>query len=310
MDLKQLEYIVAIEKYGTMTDAAKYLFITPSALNQQLLKLEKELEIPLFTRNRRHMEPTEGGQVYLKAAKQMLALRQATYAQLQDLANCQTGSYEVGLTFEHGSDLFARIYPLFHEKYPGISIQCHQLLVPEMLEMLNTGQLDIAFILTGTPDSYDVEYTRLSEENLLVGLHRSHPAAHLAGPDSAQPCATIDFSLLKGDAFATALSSSTMRTELIDPIFEREGFFPRIMMESSFNAFLEQLAGLGLCDTIIPQSRVTNRRDLVWFYLPGHPRFQFGVAYPKGYRLNRALRDFIELARQDAQTHMQFPPPG
>ena len=42
MDLKQLEYIVAIEKYGTMSDAAVGLFITPSALNQQLLKLEKD----------------------------------------------------------------------------------------------------------------------------------------------------------------------------------------------------------------------------------------------------------------------------
>ena len=117
MDLKQLEYIVAIEKYGTMSDAAVGLFITPSALNQQLLKLEKDLGIPLFNRRRRHMEPTEAGRVYLDAAKQMLALRQATYAQLQDLANCHTGSYHVGLTFEHSSDMFARIYPPFHQKY-------------------------------------------------------------------------------------------------------------------------------------------------------------------------------------------------
>lgn len=310
MDLKQLEYMVAIERYGTMSDAAKYLFVTPSALNQQLLKLERDLGVPLFTRARRRMEPTEGGRVYLDAAKQMLALRQATYTQLQDLANCQTGSYEVGLTFEHGSDTFARIYPPFHEKYPGISIQCHQLLVPEMVEMLMTGQLDIAFLLTGTPENYEVEYHQFSAENLLLGLHRSHPAAHLAGPPGTPPSRVIDLSLLKGDAFATALSNSTMRTELIDPIFEREDFHPRIMMESSFNAFLEQLAGLGLCDTIIPQSRITNHEDLVWFYLPGYPRFQFGVAYPKGYRLNRALRDFIELARQDAQKYMQFPAPG
>ena len=63
MDLKQLEYIVAIEKYGTMSDAAVGLFITPSALNQQLLKLEKDLGIPLFNRRRRHMEPTVEEQI-------------------------------------------------------------------------------------------------------------------------------------------------------------------------------------------------------------------------------------------------------
>ncbi len=309
MDLKQLEYIVAIEKYGTMTEAAGQLFITPSALNQQLLKLEKELDIPLFTRNRRHMTPTEAGRVYLEAAKQMLALRQATYSHLQDLADCQTGSFEVGLTFEHSSDLFARIYPQFHKKYPGISIQCHQMLVPEMLDMLVSGQLDLAFILSGKPEIYNVEYIPLSEENLLLGIPRSHPLACKA-QHPKDPCVTLDLSLLKEDSFATALKNSTMRTELIDPIFEQAGFHPRIMMESSFNAFLEQLTALGLCDTIIPQSRVTNRQDVVWFYLPGSPRFQFGAAYPKGYRLNRALSDFIDMARQDALKYLQFPPPS
>lgn len=308
MDLKQLEYMVAIEKYGNMTEAAAQLFITPSALNQQLLKLEKELGIPLFTRNRRHMTPTEAGRVYLDAARKMLALRQATYAHLQDLADCQTGSFQVGLTFEHGSDLFARIYPRFHKKYPGISIQCRQMLVPELVEMLVSGQLDLAFILSGNPEIYDVEYIPLSEENLLLGIPRTHPLAY-RGQHPKDPCVALDLSLLKEDSFATALKNSTMRTELIDPIFEQAGFHPQIMMESSFNAFLEQLTALGLCDTIIPQSRVTNHEEVVWFYLPGAPRFKFGAAYPKGYRLNRAISDFIEMARQDALQYMQFPPP-
>ena len=43
MDLRVQEYLVAIQKYGNMTEAAEKLFITPSALNQQLLKLEKAL---------------------------------------------------------------------------------------------------------------------------------------------------------------------------------------------------------------------------------------------------------------------------
>ena len=58
MDLRLIEYIVAIEKYGNMTEAAEHLFVTPSALNQQLLKLEKELDVPLFTRSKRRMVPT------------------------------------------------------------------------------------------------------------------------------------------------------------------------------------------------------------------------------------------------------------
>ena len=44
MDLRQIEYIIAIEQEESISKAAEKLFITQSALNQQLLKLEKELE--------------------------------------------------------------------------------------------------------------------------------------------------------------------------------------------------------------------------------------------------------------------------
>lgn len=312
MDLKQLEYIEAIGKYGNMTRAAEHLFITPSALNQQLLKLEQELNIPLFTRNSRQMKPTEAGQVCLKAAQKMLALRQMTYSHLQDLADCKTGSYEVGLTVEHGCNLFARIYPLFHQRYPGISIQCHEVLVRDQLNMLKAGQLDLAFTLSGTPEiypeQYDLKYIPLSQENLLLGLPLSHPLAGFAHKP-ADPYTTMDFTLLKNDYFATALKNSTMRLELLDPMFKQAGYSPRILMETSFNSILQQLSVRGICDVIVPQSCATNRRDVAWFYLPGHPRFEFGVAYQKMYRLNRALQDFIELAREDAQAHLQFDPP-
>lgn len=310
MELKLQEYIVAIEKNGNMTEASKQLFITPSALNQQLLRLEKELGVPLFTRNRRKLVPTEAGRIYLDAAHQMLALQQSVCARLADLSACHSGTYHVGLTFEHGTDLFARIYPLFHQKYPGISVQCHQLLVPEMLDMLRRGELTLAFILTGNPSRHtDVEYRKLSEENLLLGLPRSHRFAYLGTPPD-DPCTTIDLRLLEKDSFCMALENSTMRQDLINPIFVQENIQPHVIMESSFNGFLEQLAALGMCNTIIPQSRVHNRQDIVWFYLPGQPRFQFGVTYQKGFVLNKALRYFIELAHQDAMCHMNFPAPA
>ena len=51
MDTKQIEYILKIAEENNITKAAEKLFITQSALNQQLLKLEKELGTPLFHRS-------------------------------------------------------------------------------------------------------------------------------------------------------------------------------------------------------------------------------------------------------------------
>lgn len=57
MDLRQIEYIVAIEQEQSISKAAEKLYLTQSALNQQLLRLEKELGTPLFERRKHSMIP-------------------------------------------------------------------------------------------------------------------------------------------------------------------------------------------------------------------------------------------------------------
>ena len=59
MELKQIENILAIAGEGSISRAAERLFLTQSALNQQLLKLEKEIGMPLFERRKHSMIPTE-----------------------------------------------------------------------------------------------------------------------------------------------------------------------------------------------------------------------------------------------------------
>lgn len=309
MDLRLLEYIIAIDEYGNMTEAADKLFVTPSALNQQLLKLEKELGTPLFTRSKRRMLPTAAGLAYLAGARRILAIRQETYAKLQDMAGCITGTYRVGLTYDHGSSVFARIYSTFHRLYPGIQMRCFQMLVPEMLEQLEKNELDIVFLLGAGQESWTgLDVMPLSEENLLLGVPRIHPLAQDA-PMTETPLPAFDLNLLKNSSFSLALKKSTMRSQLVDPLFKHAGFEPDIMVESSFNHFLEQLAAQGICCCIIPESQVSNRQDVAWYYLEDKPRFRFSVAKAHGYTLNSALRCFVDLAKADAQQYLDFPPP-
>ena len=64
MDLHLVENIVAIEDEKSITRAAEKRFITQSALNQQLQKLEEELGTELFRRQRGNWQPTEAGKKY------------------------------------------------------------------------------------------------------------------------------------------------------------------------------------------------------------------------------------------------------
>ena len=67
MDTHLIEHIIKIAEEKSITKAAEKLYLTQSALNQQLLKLERELGIPLFRRAKTEMIPTRAGEIYLKA---------------------------------------------------------------------------------------------------------------------------------------------------------------------------------------------------------------------------------------------------
>lgn len=112
MNLKELEYVVAIADEKSLTKAAERLFITPSALTQQVLRLENELHAPLFIRSRSGWQPTEAGEIYLEAARKILFIRQDAYNRLQDQIQRSAYSLTIGLPPERGTDMFSRIYAL------------------------------------------------------------------------------------------------------------------------------------------------------------------------------------------------------
>ena len=123
MDLKQLEYVIAIDMERNISKAANKLFITQSALNQQLLKIENELGTKLFDRKHPFMVPTLAGQIYLNTARKMIEMKEDTYKIIKDIANEDIGEISLTYTPEQGANLFAHIYPYFHAKYPNIKFK-------------------------------------------------------------------------------------------------------------------------------------------------------------------------------------------
>ena len=127
MDLKQIEYIVKIDDEHSITRAAEKLFVTQSALNQQLLRLEKELGAPLFHRSKVDMRPTEIGQVYLDNAREILRIKQRTYNLINDMTDAKKGRLSIGFTPGRGSEMFTHVYPSFHQAYPNVIVEPHEL---------------------------------------------------------------------------------------------------------------------------------------------------------------------------------------
>ena len=72
MNLKQLEYFVAVAELLNFTKAAKKCFISQTAMTQQIRSLEEKVGVALFLRDKHHVELTAAGKIYLNEAKAIL----------------------------------------------------------------------------------------------------------------------------------------------------------------------------------------------------------------------------------------------
>lgn len=299
MDLKLLEYIVAIADYGNITRAAQALYITQSGLNQQLIRLEKELDTQLFYRTKRSLHPTQAGKIYIENAREILRIQRNTYLQLHDINNSISGELSFGLSWEHGINMFVEIFPEFVKRYPGINVRLYERRVNEQQEMLQSGRLDLAFIMLTEKDKVDLECIHLCDEEFILGVPRSHPIAQRYAAPPGEPLTTIDLQEFKGEKFSFMFSSSTQRSA-IDPLFREAGFAPDVIFETSMNYALAKMVCAGLCCTIMPQDYAINDENGAWFRLSSRPKWEWVIAYSGKLHLNDSVRYLISLAQRYA----------
>lgn len=302
MDFRQLEYIVAIAENKSISKAAESLFISQSGLNQQLIKLEKELGLQLFERNKHFLRTTKAGEIYVKNAIEILKIKRNTYTELGDLKKDVTGEINLGLTHEHGIDLFTSVFTAFNQRYPGISFALTEAIVSHQNELLLSGQLDLGFVMLRESERINLEYIKLFDEELILGIPKNHPEAERANA-FGMPLAATNLTRFHDSKFSLIFGTSTMR-QLIDPLFLDAGYKPQILIETAMNHALIQLVSKGFCCTIVPYSRMLNSpysSECAWFRLQGRPSWQVCFARRKDTSLSEAHRYLIRLAKRYGQ---------
>ncbi len=122
MDIRELQYILAISQTKSITRAAHDLFISQPALHKSLRKVEAELGTELFFKRGNELLPTEAGQVVLKYAREVQASMGALREDVAATRDLKLGNVSIGLPSIVAAMFFAPILTTFKEKYPGIQV--------------------------------------------------------------------------------------------------------------------------------------------------------------------------------------------
>ena len=120
MDLKELNYLIAIADEGSISRAAESLYMAQSSLSQFLQQYEAELGVRLFFRTTRGVRPTAAGQAFIQNARQILLHYRRAQNEVWDIEQLKGGRIEFGTATFRGTYLlppvpkrFTRLIPTF-----------------------------------------------------------------------------------------------------------------------------------------------------------------------------------------------------
>lgn len=168
MDTRQLEYILAIAEEKNLSKAAEKLFITQSALSQQLAKLKKEGLPPLFEHSRRGMQLTDAGKIYVNGAHIILNLEEDAMRQLKNLSGSPVRTFHISIAPHLQPCFYTQALPRLKRTFPGTELRLHPLESGKAHQSLEDGETDLVFLPSLHPGRDLFRYTILREEELVM----------------------------------------------------------------------------------------------------------------------------------------------
>lgn len=293
MEIKQVSYILTIAEEGSITRAAEKLYMTQSALNQQLLRLERELGVELFTRSGRGMTPTFAGKIYLENARKIQELRNLTYKQLGDISEVKYGEISIGYTPERGVDIFTKMFLEFHKKYPGITFSTVETVSLQLAAAVLQKRVTMGLVSYET-ENPDLVYHHPTKESIIVAMPVSFPLAKLAGERSWETLPTLSLKQLAGEKLILSNHDTRLRT-ILDSAFEDHGFVPNVILETSISRIMVILAENQIGAAFLPQWYAKPSDKLVYFRLEEDIFWNIAIVTHKDTYLNKAEKDLIDI---------------
>jgi DNA-binding transcriptional LysR family regulator len=257
MELRQLEYFVAVAEECHFTRAAKRMRVAQSGLSSSIRSLERELGASLFVRSTRQVELTPAGHALLVEARRALNATDAARDAVAAVQGLIRGSLAVGslqcLHVVHLPAVLAR----FHTAHPGVEIRLRQGGSNELADQVRAGRLDLAFVSRPIRAADDVATRPLAGEPMVLACGPDHP---LAGRSEVSPAE------LAGEAFVDFLPDWGSRDAVDTVLGER-----RIAFEVNDVHSLLDLVAFGLGVALVPQSFSVKTDKVRFIGLAGRP---------------------------------------
>jgi LysR family carnitine catabolism transcriptional activator len=289
MELRLIEYAIAVADHGGFSRAAEALYVSQPSVSQGVRSLERELGVELFHRLGRSVLPTSAGEAFLESARRIVRDVQSAREAAAAVAGLRSGRLDLAALPTLAADPLAPLGGAFRREFPGVSVRILQPEVGRSADALvRSGRAELGLSEVPVEDEDLVSEPVLVQELLAVcppGFTLP-PAGRIAVgrlrdlPIVTGPPGTSTRRLLER-AFAAASARALVAVETD----EREAILPLV------------LAGAGATLLPAPQAEDAARRGAVVAPLRPRVRRTIGLVFRRA-PLSPAAREFVRIVRR------------
>ncbi len=303
MELKTLEYIISIAEQGSLSKAAQQFYISQSALSQQLQKTERLLGAPLFIRGNHGLTLTLSGELYVDAAKRILAIRDELYQTIRSTVSEQKHSLRIATAPGRSTAMLSEIYPRFLELFPDYEITLTECPTAEAERLLIQEKVDYALTMIPSArlnDPHPFQVRSLHHEPLLlvVGSESSFRPADYSFDDVFH-CTRADLSAFREASFVLPAKATRLRS-YVDEFMIRNSFAPHTSFDTinTLNIF-RSMSKSNIC-TIVTSGFVPNTTDYLCFSLGEENEYamDYCICWSPSRTMNEVDKKLIDLCGQ------------
>lgn len=147
MEIRVLQYFLAVAREENITKAAALLHITQPTLSRQLMQMEEELGVKLFRRGKHNILLTEDGMLLRRRAQEIVDLTEKTTKELRRREEAVSGEISIGCGETQNMKPLSKMIASFQQRYPDVSFNIYTAIADDVKERLENGLLDMGLLL-------------------------------------------------------------------------------------------------------------------------------------------------------------------
>jgi DNA-binding transcriptional LysR family regulator len=263
MDLRRLNYFIAVAEELNFSRAAERLHISQPPLSQQIQALERDLGVCLLLRTRRSVSLTQAGRVFYESACRIA--QEYAHGKRQAQMAHKGAAGRVRLAFTASVPLFQgfpQLLQRFRADFPQVEVVLRHLSTGEQLEALAQGSIDVGF-LRPSPSlrcPQGLRWRALWSDELMLAVAASHPRAAQDGQNMRLEEYAAEPFVLQPQTLGCGLSGH------IAMLTSQAGFTPDIAQESNETSTTLALVAANLGVSIVPSIYQRIRPEGVHFH--------------------------------------------